>query len=80
MIGWLCAIVLGRDRTKYFSFMKIIYVFYGGGCLLGGGGYFNKLWNTLSVLISVGVWCKYYVNRLCGVSILFCDVSGVGFI
>ena len=45
-----------------------------------GGGYFNKLWNTFSVLISVGVWCKYYVNRLCGVSILFCDVSGVGFI
>ena len=36
---------------------------------LGGGGYFNKLWNILSVLISVCTQSRYYVDRLCGVSI-----------
>ena len=42
---------------------------------LGGGGYYNKVWNTLSVLISVCVLCKYYVDGLCGVYILFYNVS-----
>ena len=35
-----------------------------------------NMWNTLSVLISVCVLCKCYVNGLCGVDLLLYDVSG----
>ena len=47
---------------------------------LGGGGHFNKLWNTLSVLISV----VHSVNIVLIDYVVFlssyCSVSGVYFI
>ena len=47
---------------------------------LGGGGYFNKLWNILSVLISVvhsvNIVLIDYVVLLSN----YCSVSGVYFI
>ena len=66
MIGWLCAIVLEKDKTKYLSFIvNYLCDFMVEVAYWGEVDILINMCNTLSVLISVYMLFKYYVTQLC---------------